>query len=819
MLTFTRTLLSLLLLTTAAAASAMPARRAWRTVTLTDGTRTEATLVGDEHGHWLVDRQGRALASDGTTARYLTAAELTQRSERAAARRSQANTQRAKRLARAKAPTTRAATGALYTGEKRGIVILVNFTDRRFNVTRQQVDNAFNQEGYAEDHHAGSVHDFFYDQSYGLFDLEFDVVGPYDLPQPMAYYGGNDKDGDDKNPGEMVATAVKLADAEVDFSRYDWDGDGEVDQVFVMYAGFAESAGGSDDAIWPHEWELQYAGVPTPRLDGVKINTYAASNELAGIDDFTLEGIGTACHEFSHCLGYPDFYDTVGNVGLGMGKWDVLDYGSYNGYAEHGECPMAYTAYERWVAGWIEPTVLDEPCFVRNMRPLADDPTAAYIIYNDGNRNEYFLLENRQSGRWDQGATRGGMLGHGLLVTHVDYDEDAWYENTVNGDATHQRMTVVAADGTVSTDNVGCHGDPFPGSRNKHNLVDGSNAALTLFNNNADGTKLLQKPITDITESDNLVSFTFRGGPTAPQQFEPTDITTSQFTASWSTVPGADSYTLKAWPHTPKKNIGKALINEQFSGCTKTGTITIEKKLDQYTDTKGWSGQYVYERSGYIKMGKSGAAGYLCTPTLNSSTGAYTVYFEGMAYSGKENTVMLSFGKSYDITDILKQKSFTVSEQSFTPATYTCEANEPIKLMFRGEKRMYLRKVVIYGGEVSQEDIQSGMAADARLFTMTRADGDTIVIEGLTEPTATVAGLTLPAYEYCARAVVGGVAQPWGKSRVVTLSATAIADIHASTSTDTRIFTLSGQYVGTDPTKLGNGIYVIGGKKRVVRKR
>ena len=58
------------------------------------------------------------------------------------------------------------------------------------------------------------------------------------------------------------------------------------------------------------EWELSD---PTNygrsvKLDGVTVDTYACGSELMGISGKTLDGIGTMCHEYSHCLGLPDFY-------------------------------------------------------------------------------------------------------------------------------------------------------------------------------------------------------------------------------------------------------------------------------------------------------------------------------------------------------------------------------------------------------------------------------------------------------------------------------------------------------------------------------
>jgi M6 family metalloprotease-like protein len=124
----------------------------------------------------------------------------------------------------------------------------------------------------------------------------------------------------------------------VNYADYDWDGDKEVDQVFIVYAGYGEAQGAPAETIWPHESVLGGTW-DALTLDNVTLNTYACGQELAGKDssDGThLAGIGTICHEFSHCLGLPDFYDTDANTGAndtnyGTGTFDLMCGGSYNG--------------------------------------------------------------------------------------------------------------------------------------------------------------------------------------------------------------------------------------------------------------------------------------------------------------------------------------------------------------------------------------------------------------------------------------------------------------------------------------------------------
>ena len=365
-------------------AYAVPAKRGvTKVITFTDGTTVSARLVGDENGHYWLGADGKAYlaAGDAGTFREVDVAQVR---NKAKVRRSQSNNRRAKRLA----PRRVGATGA-FVGEKKGLIILVNFKDTKFknahnNALYQRIAN---EENFKYDKFVGSVYDYFHAQSDGQFLLDFDVVGPVEVSQKQAYYGKNDSQGNDLYPATMVIEALKLIDGDVNYADYDWDGDGEVEQVYVIYAGMGESDSEDDDTIWPHEYTLDSAhyygdGEGPQRLDGVKIDTYACGSELNGSG--TIAGIGTLCHEFSHCLGYPDFYDTDYSGGQGMGYWDLMDAGSYCG---DGYQPAGYTSYERWVGGWITPTELTADTTVTDMKSLQEGGES-FIIYNPGNRNE-----------------------------------------------------------------------------------------------------------------------------------------------------------------------------------------------------------------------------------------------------------------------------------------------------------------------------------------------------------------------------------------------------------------------------------------------
>lgn len=516
-------------------AHAVPARPVARVFTQPDGTKITVLLRGDESFHFYQSLDGvplvrqtdgafyYALCEDGRLkssavlaheADVRTDAEVSllqtdaasmEGVSRLASERMQVRARQRAEAAQARRLKSPARVGDVtgVTGERKGLVILVNFKDKKFSSTstRQAFDDMMNKEGYAENGNGGSVHDYFYAQSYGKFDLTFDVVGPVTVSKNMAAYGGNDTWGNDTDPAGMVYEACKLADSQVNFADYDWNGDGEVDQVYLIYAGYSEAAGAEDNTIWPHEWTL-YSGGYNLVLDGVRINTYGCSSELYGTSGTRMDGVGTPCHEFSHCLGLPDFYDTSGTYNnYGMNFWSIMDIGCYAG---DGFVPVGYTSYERMVSGWLEPTVLTEPTTVEGMKALTESPEA-YIIYNDAHKDEYYMLENRQKTGWDAQAP-----GHGMIVTHVNYEASAWRNNTVNSRYNKEGCAVVPADNRKTM--ASRAGDPYPGTSRNTELTDDSKPAATLYNSNSDGRKYLGKPITDIAEKSGLISFKFMGG-------------------------------------------------------------------------------------------------------------------------------------------------------------------------------------------------------------------------------------------------------------------------------------------------------------------
>jgi len=460
-------------------------------LTLSDGSLVEAVFSGDEFNHYWLSSDGRHLVeqSDGLFA---------ERSAEATAR-AFGRSQSANRMRRSRSRK------AAFTGEKKGLVILMSFKDKSFSTSYDEWNAMLNERGYSSNGAPGSVADYFYDQSSGVFQLSFDVYGPFTANYNMSYYGQNDSYGDDKNVDKLVVEACDAIRDSVDFSQYDWDGDGYVDQVFILYAGYGENTTGvSSNAIWPHEYWLQYYndywGKGYQVQTGVWVNTYACSCELYGKSGQRLDGIGTFCHEFSHCLGLPDFYSSSSSYSTPTAwDWDLLDYGAYNG---NNWCPPNYNAYERIFCGWLETEELPASGSVM-LEPI--DQNVAYRISNSGWSDEYYLLENRQKTKWDAESP-----GEGLLVFHVDYKQSAWDNNDPNGSSTHPRMAPISAIGKYGLNYT--YGYTFPYQK-KDSLTDSSSPALTWYNSDKRGMKTAGVSLTNISkQSDGTVTFDHDNG-------------------------------------------------------------------------------------------------------------------------------------------------------------------------------------------------------------------------------------------------------------------------------------------------------------------
>lgn len=656
----------------------VPAKRGvWRTVTLSNGLTIKARLCGDEHAHWWQAEDGSCFDVDSLgKGKAVVPQELMSKARsRMAARR------QAARRANAKKASQRIATNGntgKFQGQRHGLIILVNFADSKFNTskfgpTQTLYSRIANEANYGENNFKGSISDYFKAQSGGQFLLDFDVAGPVTLPHGYSYYGQNDDDGYDKRPTKMVSEACQAVDGSVDFSKYDWDGDGEVEEVFVVYAGNGEhDTINQPNLIWPHMDNLANYGEQLT-LDGVTINTYACASELNG--DKTLSGIGTFCHEFSHCMGFPDMYDTASDGNnFGMGSWDLMDYGSYNGA---GYVPAGYSGYEKMVCGWTTPIELDKPMTVNGMERLAD-MGQTYIIYNKGNRNEYYILENRQQSGFDK-----HLPGSGLLIERVDYDKDIWEWNAVNttnggyypeGSSTpsyndHQRITIFHANNIEDDGNNATY--PYA---SLDSLTDSSQPAATVWNANADGTYLMHCRVYGITQNaDGTVAFSFGR-------------------ADGNATGTNDSILFK---ETFDKCAGTGGNDGKFSG--NIAFSVFEPDNDGWKHIDGLAGNYMYAANKCARFGDSSQpiSGWVVSPAFTLQGDTAVISFRAAGWNTKAEGTGLDVSVSGTDAKLLDNGNLTMKKGEWTTYSLRVKGSGRCTITFMPGKRFFLDDVMV----------------------------------------------------------------------------------------------------------------------------
>lgn len=342
-------------------------------------------------------------------------------------------------------------------GSPHGLVILVEYPDKKFSMDdpHDYFNRLLNSDNFSDYGATGSARQYFIDNSNGLFSPIFDVLGPVTLKNNMSYYGKNDYWGEDQHAEEMVIEAVKQLDASCDFSIYDNDGDGYIDNVYVFYAGYGEADSGISNTVWPHSVDMADYMKNLPVVDGVRPNRYAMSNEV----DYSYrrpDGIGTFVHEFSHVLGLPDLYNTQDWSFDTPGDWSCLDSGPYN---NQGRTPPNYSIHERYALNWMEPDVLKYTGDYI-LQPI-DSSNKGYIIPTE-KKDEFFLVECRQPVGNDK-----YLPGYGMLVWHIDFNQKVWDQNIVNDNPNHLYVDLVEADGKHNTERDDNYdGDAFPGTNN-----------------------------------------------------------------------------------------------------------------------------------------------------------------------------------------------------------------------------------------------------------------------------------------------------------------------------------------------------------------
>lgn len=508
--------------------------------TLPDGSKQEVYLQGDEHFHYLTTLSGKRIANTIVGDSILIAKEhLGQNAP-------------ARYMRNAYVP----AKGTVHIP-----VVLVNFTDVRFSLSnpQQQFYQFFNTTGGSNPNATGSVSGYYAASSDSTLNLVFDVFGPYDLSNTMAYYGGNTSTSSMKNADKLVVEAATLASKDgVDFAKYDNDGDGSIDNLSIVVAGYNEAEGGPEDAVWPHYSEVY----SLTTFSGKRVKGYLMISEYRSSGGQVQAGIGTYCHEFGHALGLPDLYDTQNSSRYTVGTWDIMASGSYN---NNGSTPPEYSAFERFAMGWLVPEQLQNnnnyllPSLeqsnkaylvadtIHNMRPLSPNPT------------EYFLIENRQRDGWD--ANEDALVGTGLLISHITFSNSAWNFNTFNNSSI---LGYAIESAMFSSQTYSSPADVFPGTGNVRMWK-------PMLNN---GTQLVEQTISNIIQlADGTISFRYGMQTDKGLFFEPQTIDVLETTFDNQPVRYDTAHIMLSVKNVTTDSISLYVSNGNFSFSADGGRI------------------------------------------------------------------------------------------------------------------------------------------------------------------------------------------------------------------------------------------------------
>lgn len=408
------------------------------------------------------------------------------------------------------------------TGEKKFLVVLFAFQDVSFSHSALEFRNLFNQVNYSANGNNGSVHDYYYEVSQGLFSLQVDVVGPFRGTREMAHYGNTDY-GYQDFANEAVDSAAKY----VDFSQYDNDHDGYIDGMHIIFAGYGEEATGNADQIWSHKWNI----FSEPVHNNTVINVYSCSPECtsgSSSSSGNLTKIGVICHELGHVFGAPDYYDTDYSSGGsfdGLGKWDIMSSGSWNG---GGACPAQHNPYTKlFIYHWATADTLDNPRQV--VMKSSEKANDQFHIVTTSTYGDFFILENRQQNNWD-----AYVPGHGMLVYHISpYVQGASVNNAGHP---QQAYLLTYTSDTFPNENPSSYGNtdlpstPWPGTGYRTSLTDYTTPALRPWSHAYNNT-----PVTHISENSasQQIYFCFKGAEPRMCRFGAEGVSDNTVLCSW----------------------------------------------------------------------------------------------------------------------------------------------------------------------------------------------------------------------------------------------------------------------------------------------
>ena len=260
------------------------------------------------------------------------------------------------------------------------------------------------------------------------------------------------------NPHILAQEIVtKIKDDVSDWSKYDLNNDGWVDRFLILHCTKAqEDGGGTSSRIWSHFSSIEEV-VELP--NDMKISHYTIASQ------YSSNNFGTIMHEMYHQLGAADLYavhdSTVNQDWKGIGKWDIMASGNWNG---DGAWPALPTSPSIELIGGQRHQEIDlewlpgDDCTgpVYTFEGFAEGGDSLKIPIGD---EEYIWIEYRSDFGFDS-----NLPGNGILVLQQDLRAGEIEDNLVNSHPERAWLKVIEADGQqnmVAGTNDGEESDVF----------------------------------------------------------------------------------------------------------------------------------------------------------------------------------------------------------------------------------------------------------------------------------------------------------------------------------------------------------------------
>ena len=275
------------------------------------------------------------------------------------------------------------AIGIPSTGNINVLVIPVQISGTQFSDDDlAKLKKAFN--GTNEDTGWESVASFYQKSSYGKLNLTFDFTDIFQASRNANYYATySDEIAGETGSELLLREALTYFDGSIDYTKYDTNGDGCIDAVYIIYS--ADVDYNDNSFYWAYV--TNYPG--EEEYDGLWANYYM----FAGLDfmDENVEELGlkinteTYIHETGHLFGLDDYYDYATDKGAneGLGGADMMDYN----IGDHG-------VYSKIMLGWMDATIVTSTTTITiSASATKGECILIPLSFNNSYFSEYLLID------------------------------------------------------------------------------------------------------------------------------------------------------------------------------------------------------------------------------------------------------------------------------------------------------------------------------------------------------------------------------------------------------------------------------------------